>query len=463
MKTRTLNAPSDDPLFQQGLRIVNRLQNEGYTAYFAGGCVRDCLMDEHPEDYDIATDAPPERVEELFSHTLAVGKAFGVIIVIIDGVEYDVARFRRDREYEDGRRPTGVEFSSPKEDVKRRDFTVNGLLWDPVEEKAIDYVEGLNDLERERIRTIGKPEDRFTEDYLRMLRAPRFAAQLGFDIADRTAAAIQKHAGHLTEMAEERVLDEFKKLVSTTHPAKGIRLLRDLNLLKHILPQVQSLDQYQQNARADRGTILDHVIRLLKSWSEMDASDWDALPSLDKKERVYVGCSLLVHDIARPEATDPTSELCETDLSDPIHDKITSSLKSLRASNDLIRTVRRVVKRHRKVLKADQYEQADWKRWMHDDSWPYVKWVCRCVLIDCADVSSDPFDHLLTLESEWSEDDLNPDRLITGNDLKELGLDPGPEFGEILEKIRRAQLNEEITSRDEAMELTRQHISRAGN
>jgi poly(A) polymerase len=463
MKTRTLNTPSDDPLFDQGFWIVERLQEEGYTAYFAGGCVRDRLMRLHPEDYDIATDAPPERVEKLFSHTLAVGKAFGVIIVIIDGVEYDVARFRRDQEYEDGRRPTDVEFSSPKEDVKRRDFTVNGLLWDPVEEQAIDYVDGLKDLERELIRTIGEPEERFTEDYLRMLRAPRFAAQLDFEISNRTAEAIKIHAGHLTDMAEERILDEFKKLISTSHPAKGIRSMRDLNLLEQVLPAVDALDNYRHGTEQEGGSILDHVIRTLERWSEREASEVDFLPSLEKEERIYVGCSILFHDIARPESEDPTSELSKTDLSDPIHDNITSSLKKLRASNDLIRTVRRVVKRHRKVLKADQYEQADWKRWMSDDSWPYVKWVCTCVLAECPGVPSDPFDHLLQREKDWSEDDLNPDRLLTGNDLKEMGLEPGPAFGEILETVRRAQLNDDITSREEAMELTRQHISQAGD
>ncbi len=458
MKTRTLSAPSDEPLFDHGLRIVNRLQNEGYTAYFAGGCVRDRLMNVHPEDYDIATDAPPERVEELFSHTLAVGKAFGVIIVIMDGVEYDVARFRRDREYEDGRRPTGVDFSSPKEDVKRRDFTVNGLLWDPVDEKVLDYVDGLQDLERQRIRTIGDPEDRFTEDYLRMLRAPRFAAQLEFDIADQTARAIQKHATHLTEMAEERILDEFTKLVSTTNPAKGTRAMRDLNLLSQVVPQVQDLENYYHTDGERGDTILDHVIRVLHHWTDMEASTTDVLPPLEKKGRTYVGFSLLFHDIARPESSNPARELSETDLSDVIHDKITTSLNDLRASNDLTRMVRRVVTRHRKVLKADQYEQADWKRWMHDDSWTYVKWVCTCVLSDCQHVSSDPFDHLLKLEREWSDDDLNPDRLMTGDDLIEFGLEPGPQFGDILETIRRAQLNDEIRSREQALRMARQHV-----
>src|SRR5688572_25076472 len=209
--------PDDSPRSatrEDALAVVRRLRDAGHVAYFAGGCVRDQLLGLDPKDYDVATDAPPDRVRQLFSNTQAVGAAFGVILVRQRKSQIEVATFRTDGKYLDGRRPEGVVFTTAEEDAKRRDFTINGLFYDPVEDKVIDYVGGRADLERRIIRAIGNPDERFAEDHLRVLRAVRFAARFGFDIEPATASAVQSHARHLPRISPERVAEELRLMLT---------------------------------------------------------------------------------------------------------------------------------------------------------------------------------------------------------------------------------------------------------
>ncbi|MGB9602837.1 MAG: CCA tRNA nucleotidyltransferase, partial [Limisphaerales bacterium] len=201
-----------NPKANKALEIVNRLKQAGFTAYWVGGCVRDMLLGKQPHDYDIATNATPDLVEQLFEKTIPVGKQFGVMLVVVDGDSFQVATFRSETDYKDGRHPQRVAFCDPAEDARRRDFTINGLFYDPLKNEVIDYVNGKMDIERRLIRAIGCPDERFNEDYLRMLRAVRFAAQLGFEIEAATFAAIQKNAEKIKLISPERIRDELLKL-----------------------------------------------------------------------------------------------------------------------------------------------------------------------------------------------------------------------------------------------------------
>jgi len=219
--------------------ILRKLRAEGFTAYFAGGAVRDKLLGRVPKDYDIATNALPDQVEAIFPKTVAVGKAFGVIMVVQDGREIEVATFREDAGYQDGRRPDSVNFCGAEEDAKRRDFTVNGMFWDPVADEVIDYVGGKDDLEKKRIRAIGDPQRRFAEDHLRMLRAVRFTHTLGFTMEPETRSAIKNHAADLAKISMERIENEFSRILTESlRPGDALAELVELGLMEHIIPEI---------------------------------------------------------------------------------------------------------------------------------------------------------------------------------------------------------------------------------
>src|SRR5271170_5541781 len=218
--------------------VVGRLQSAGFAAFWVGGCVRDFLLGREPQDFDIATDAQPEQVEKLFRKTIPVGKKFGVIIVVEGGQQFQVATFRAEADYQDGRRPEKIVFANAEADASRRDFTVNGLFYDPLTQKIHDWVGGEGDLRARIIRTIGAPEERFGEDHLRLLRAVRFVAQLDFEIEPKTFTAVKKIAPKIKLISAERIRDELLKLFCPPHAARGLVLLHDSGLLEHILPEL---------------------------------------------------------------------------------------------------------------------------------------------------------------------------------------------------------------------------------
>src|SRR5471032_3038709 len=227
--------------------IVACLQHAGFAAFWVGGCVRDFLLGREPDDFDIATDAKPEQVEKLFKRTVAVGRKFGVMIVVEGGQQFQVATFRAEGDYQDGRRPEKIVFANAEADASRRDFTVNGLFYDPLTKKIHDWVGGEKDLRAKIIRTIGKPEERFGEDHLRMLRAVRSAARLGFEIEPKTFAAIKKFEPKIKLISAERVRDELLKLFRPPHAARGLVLLRESGLLEQILPELAATISCEQS------------------------------------------------------------------------------------------------------------------------------------------------------------------------------------------------------------------------
>ncbi|MDH3505490.1 MAG: CCA tRNA nucleotidyltransferase, partial [Nitrospirota bacterium] len=252
---------SRDATFNAALSIVRELHHAGYIAFFAGGCVRDWLLSRNPKDIDIATSAPPDEILRRFPKSKSIGKAFGVVQVLIGDLSFEVATFRMDLSYRDGRRPEAIAFASPEEDAKRRDFGMNGVFYDPIENTCIDFVGGLEDIRHKRLRTIGDPEQRFKEDYLRMLRAIRFAATLSFTIDRATLSAIQLYAPRLAGISVERITPELTQiLVKSPRPGDGLKLLHKAGLLNVILPEVCALiGQAQPPTYHPEGDVFTHI------------------------------------------------------------------------------------------------------------------------------------------------------------------------------------------------------------
>ncbi|MBM2805682.1 MAG: tRNA nucleotidyltransferase, partial [Deltaproteobacteria bacterium] len=266
--------------------IVQRLRREGYEAYLAGGCVRDMLLNKEPQDYDIATAARPEDVQRIFPQTVPVGAQFGVILVLIDGAPFEVASFRHDGPYLDGRHPSHVRYGTLEEDVRRRDFTINGMIYDPVYDRVIDLVDGRTDLDRHTIRAIGNARERFEEDRLRMIRAVRFAASLKFDIEAATFEAIRQSPATVTQISWERIGDEVTRILTEGGARRGFELLDESGLLEVLLPEIVAMKNTPQSPEYHpEGDVFKHTMLLL---SHLES------PS----ETLAYGC--LLHDIAKP-------------------------------------------------------------------------------------------------------------------------------------------------------------------
>src|SRR5438034_1068845 len=269
------------------MEIVRRLQKAGFSAFWVGGCVRDSLLGRQPGDYDIATSALPDQIEDLFTRTIPVGRKFGVIVVLQDERQFQVATFRAEADYRDGRRPERVTFGDAMADARRRDFTANGLFFDPVRKKLHDWVGGRADLRAKLIRTIGSPEERFAEDHLRLLRAVRFAAQLDFVIEAQTLSALRQNARNIVEVSAERTREELLKLFRPPHAARGLHLLRESGLLREILPEIAATVECEQSPEFHpEGSVFNHLIRILEHLPA------EASPSL-----IWAA---LLHDIGKP-------------------------------------------------------------------------------------------------------------------------------------------------------------------
>src|ERR1700733_320385 len=250
-------------------KIVQQLQAAGFAAFWVGGCVRDFLLGRKPQDFDIVTDARPEQIEKLFKRTIAVGRKFGVMVVVESGHQFQVATFRAEADYKDGRRPEKIIFANAEADALRRDFTVNGLFYDPISKKLHDWVGGEKDLRAKIIRTIGPPEKRFAEDHLRLLRAVRFAAQLNFEIEPKTFAAVKSLAPKIKLISAERIRDELLKLFRPPHAARGLVLLRESGLLEQVLPELSATISCEQSPDFHpEGTVFEHIKLMLEKLPE---------------------------------------------------------------------------------------------------------------------------------------------------------------------------------------------------
>lgn len=419
--------------------IVTRLVRAGHVALYAGGCVRDQLLGRAFHDIDIATSATPEQVQELFSHTVAVGAQFGVIVVIDRGMEFQVATFRADGVYIDGRRPESVLFSTPERDAARRDFTVNGVFYDPLTDSYLDYVGGQDDLGRRVIRAIGAPVDRFQEDKLRLLRAVRLAATLDFQIDADTWSAVMALAPEIHTVSAERIRDELAKIFLSPARVRGLDLLDASGLLREVLPEVAALHGCEQPPEFHpEGDVFIHT-RIM-------------LGLLGPEVSLPLVLSVLFHDIGKPPTfmVDETGRIRFNGHEHVGADMTRTLMERLRFSNDVIDDTVAMVKNHMAFKDVQQMRVAKLKRFL---ARPTITDELELHRVDCTSSHGmlDNLDFLIQRREDFAHEPLIPEPLINGRDLIAMGKNPGPEFKEILDAVQTQQLEGILTTHDEAV------------
>jgi poly(A) polymerase len=423
-----------------------RLRGAGYQAYLVGGCVRDILLKREPEDYDIATDATPEQIESLFPHTLDVGAKFGVIVVLEDpkdtqAVKVEVATFRSDTSYSDGRHPDAVVYSkTPEEDVARRDFTINALLLDPASGDVLDFVGGRDDLSSGVIRAIGQPELRFQEDKLRMLRAVRFAARFGYSIEPATFAAIQKLAPQIHQVSAERVRDELNKILTEGSARRGFKLLDETGLLAQVLPEIAKMKGVQQPPQFHpEGDVWTHTLLMLEM--------------LEAGVPRTLAWGVLLHDVGKPPTFAPPvgpNGRIRFDRHVEVGVKMAEEIgHRFRLSNDDVEQVAALVMNHMRFKDVPSMKLATLKRFARLERFPEHLELHR---LDCLSSHRNLENYQLMRQflAETPAEQVAPRRYLTGEDLIAMGFRPGPRFREILNAVEDAQLNGVINGAEEA-------------
>ena len=417
--------------------IIERLHRAGHEAYLAGGCVRDMLLDRTPNDYDVATAALPDQILEYFPNSVAVGAKFGVILVLGDEAKVEVATFRCDHDYADGRRPESVSFTrSAKQDVERRDFTINGMLFDPAEGRYLDFVGGQADLKAASVRAIGNPAERFAEDRLRMLRAIRFAARLGFAIEEETLRALQDQAAKIEEISAERVRDELNRILTEGGAHRGFELLDETGLLEVLLPEVAAMKGVPQPPQFHpEGDVWVHTLLML---SQMEN------PSIP------LAWGVLLHDVGKP----PTLRFVErirfdghVEVGVRIAEQI---LERLRFSHDDRDQVMALVANHMRFMNVMDMRASTLKKFMRIESFHEHLELHR---LDCrgSHGSLDNHEFVRRKLNETPVEELSPPRLLTGSDLIAAGYTPGLTFKEILDRAEDAQLEGAFESKEDAL------------
>jgi len=409
-----MSMPDPDKQRAFAVSVVRHLREKGYLAYWAGGCVRDQLLGRVPKDYDVATNATPDEVRKVFGlrRTFAVGAAFGVITV--NGPpgagQIEVATFRTDSTYRDGRHPESISFSTPKQDALRRDFTINGLFYDPVEDRVVDYVGGVDDIKRRLIRAIGDPRERFNEDKLRMLRAIRFVAELEFDLDQATYDAICEMAPQITQVSQERILMELERLFTAPARTEGVRLLRKSGLWEVILPELQPKDESQEQVWWTNLQILNHL----------------------NEPGFPLAFAAMVRGFVEPP-------------------RVKSLCRRLRMANHQSDRIQFLIEN------VENVDGAEKKRWSEIQPLlisPYIEDLLKLAEARARTENRSSTSVAWCRERlTWPEEQLNPPPLIRGDDLLETGIVQGPMFKEILDQIRKAQLDGTVTSREEALKL----------
>ena len=426
--------------------VCDTLQRHGHQAFLVGGCVRDILLQRDPADYDVATNATPAEVLQLFPHGLDVGAQFGVVLIRQDSLKVEVATFRSDVGYSDGRHPDQVVYSqTPEEDVQRRDFTINGLLMRHDTGEVLDFVGGRADLAAGIIRAIGEPSRRFAEDKLRMLRAVRFAARFGYIIEPETFSAIRKHANEIQIVSAERIREELTKLLTEGAARRGFELLDELGLLAELLPEIAAMKGVPQPPQFHpEGDVWTHTLLMLEGLPA------GASPTL--------AWGILLHDIGKPPTFRPASETGDRIRFDGHVDvgvRMTDALcRRLRFSNDDTDHIKALVANHMKFKDVAQMRQSTLKRFVRLAQFDEHLELHR---LDCQSSHGklDAYDTIRAFLAQTPPAQVRPPRLLSGDDLKNLGYTPGPEFQMILASLEDAQLDEAVQTRDQALEFVR--------
>src|SRR6266699_2808586 len=435
------------PMEMTARDVVARLRESGHIAYFAGGCVRDMVRDRIPKDFDIATDARPEVVQQLFSRTHAVGVHFGVILVMENRFQFEVATFRSDDAYVDGRHPSAVHFSSPEEDAKRRDFTINGMFYDPLAEKVFDFVGGRADIEAKLVRAIGDPAQRFAEDRLRMLRAVRFATVLDYKIDDQTWEALVANAPSINQISAERIREELVRIFLSPNRVRGWDLLDSSGLMRAILPELEAMKGCLQPEQFHpEGDVFQHTRLML-----------ELLPEKVSAPLVF---AVLLHDVAKPvtATVDETGRIRFNE-----HDRIgaamtESIMERLRFSRAEIDAAVEMVRQHMVFKDVPRMRVAKLKRFM---ARPTFEQELELHRVDCASSHQimDNYEFLLRKREEFANEPIIPPPLVRGDDLIALGMKPGPKFGEILEALETRQLEGALKTREDALDWVKREYS----
>lgn len=435
------------PMEKTARDVAARLRERGHLAYFAGGCVRDIVRGETPKDFDIATDANPEGVQKLFPHTYAVGAHFGVILVVENGFQFEVATFRADDVYVNGRRPSAVHFSSPEEDARRRDFTINGMFYDPVVEKVIDFVGGRADIQAKLVRAIGDPGQRFAEDRLRMLRAVRFATVLDYKIDHETWDALLANVVSINEISAERIREELVRMFLSSNRTRGWDLLDSSGLMRAILPEIDAMKGCAQPEQFHpEGDVFEHT-RLM-------------LQFLREKVSVPLVFAVLLHDVAKPRtATVDNTGRIRFNEHDRIGAEMTEEImRRLRFSGAEIDATVEMVRQHMVFKDVPKMRMAKLKRFMARPTFDDELELHR---VDCQGSHRmlDNYEFLLRKREEFANEPIIPPPLVCGDDLIALGLKPSPKFGEILEAVETRQLEGTLRTREEALEWVKHEYS----
>jgi poly(A) polymerase len=442
---------------QHATNIVRTLREREYQAYLVGGCVRDLLLHREPADYDVATDATPQQVMEIFPQTFAVGAQFGVVLVplpksesgesaVVPGEKVpviEVATFRSDVGYSDGRHPDEVRFSKePQEDVRRRDFTINGMMLNPITNEVLDYVGGRNDLKAGVVRTIGEPEHRFTEDKLRMLRAVRFAARFDYRIDPLTRGAIERLAPQIHQVSCERIREELTKMLTEGHARRAFELLDESGLLQRVLPEISAMKGVEQPPQFHpEGDVFVHTMLLL--------------------EKLAAGCSLtlgwgaLLHDVGKPATFRVAPDRIRFDGHVEVGVKMAAEIcQRLRFSNDESDQILALVNNHMRFADVQRMKESTLKKFLRLPAFDEHLELHR---IDCLSSNgiTESYEYAREKLRTMPPEAIRPHPLITGQDLINAGYEPGPCFKEILATVEDAQLEGRLASHESAMEFVK--------
>ena len=446
-------------LKQEATAIVQKLRERGFQAYLVGGCVRDLLLERSPKDYDVATDATPRQVMEIFPETYAVGEQFGVVLVPVASIASDVcgqsssksscvevATFRSDIGYSDGRHPDEVRFSKdPREDVARRDFTINGMMLDPVSGEVLDFVGGREDLAAGLIRTIGDPERRFAEDKLRMLRAVRFASRFEYAIHPATFAAIKKLAEQIKVVSRERIREELTRMLTEGHGRRAFLLLDESGLLQHVLPEISAMKGVAQPPEFHpEGDVFVHTLLLL-----------DYLP---QPCPMTLAWGALLHDVGKPATFRMAPDRIRFDNHVEVGVKIAEQIcRRMRFSNEETEQILALVENHMRFMDAMRMKQSTLKRFMRLPEFDEHMALHRA---DClaSHRNLTTYDWIREKQKETPPEKMRPSPLVTGDDLIAEGHAPGPKFRDILNAVEDEQLEGRLPTRDAALEFVRREF-----
>jgi poly(A) polymerase len=431
------------------ISVVRTLRDHGHQAYFVGGCVRDLLLGREPADYDIATDAGPEEVMRIFPETYAVGAQFGVVLLPVPEEQrtatqsdtIEVATFRSDIGYSDGRHPDEVRFTrDPSEDVQRRDFTINGLLLDPISNQVLDFVGGQKDLEARSIRAIRDPALRFSEDKLRMLRAVRFAARFEYTIEPATFAAIRQLAPQIHQVSRERVRDELTKMLTEGHARRAFELLDQTGLLHEVLPEIEAMKGVEQPPEFHpEGDVFVHTLLVLEK--------------LPQPCPLTLAWGVLLHDVGKPPTFRRAPDRIRFDDHVDVGVKMAEAIcRRLRFSNDDTEQILALIDNHMRFGHVERMKASTFKKFIR---LPRFDEHVELHRLDCESSHRNLRVYNLVREkmAELPPEAVRPAPLVTGDDLIAAGYSPGPRFKEILSAIEDAQLEGRLHSRDEALQL----------